>query len=120
MKLVRYGDAGAEKPGLVDGDGNIRDLSAHVSDIAGDALSDESFAKLRNIDPSTLPLVEGTPRFGPCVGGIGKFMCIGLNYSDHAAETGAKIPDHPILFMAELGRPEPDRPILIIDQALIP
>ena len=99
MKLVRYGDAGAEKPGLIDAEGNIRDLSDFVGDIAGDALSDEGQAKLRSLDPASLPLVAGNPRFGPCVGEIGKFMCIGLNYSDHAAETGAKIPDHPILFM---------------------
>ena len=99
MKLVRYGDAGAEKPGLIDAEGNIRDLSDFVGDIAGNALSDEGLAKIRSLDPASLPLVAGNPRFGPCVGEIGKFMCIGLNYSDHAAETGAKIPDHPILFM---------------------
>ncbi len=99
MKLVRYGNEGAEKPGLIDGDGNIRDLSGHVDDIAGDALSSSSLQKLSAIDPASLPLVEGNPRYGACVGGIGKFMCIGLNYSDHAAETGADIPEHPILFM---------------------
>ncbi len=98
MKLVRYGAAGSEKPGLVDGDGTLRDLSAHVADISGETLSDASLATLRGLEPATLPVVEGNPRFGPCVGNIGKFMCIGLNYSDHAAETGAAIPDHPILF----------------------
>ena len=99
MKLVRYGNPGEEKPGLIDADGAIRDLSAHVADIAGPALSDESLAKIAALDPATLPKVSGSPRFGPCVGSIGKFMCIGLNFSDHAAETGAAIPAHPILFM---------------------
>lgn len=99
MKLLRYGDAGAEKPGMLDADGTLRDLSGVVDDIAGDVLSDEGLAKLRAIDPASLPKVEGNPRLGPCVGNIGKFCCIGLNYSDHAAETGAAIPEHPILFM---------------------
>lgn len=99
MKLLRYGDAGAEKPGMLDADGTLRDLSGVVDDIAGDVLSDEGLAKLRDIDPASLPKVEGNPRLGPCVGNIGKFCCIGLNYSDHAAETGAAIPEHPILFM---------------------
>lgn len=97
MKLVRYGDTGAEKAGLMDGD-NLRDLSAHVADITGDMLDDTTLDKLRSLDPSTLPTVSGTPRLGACVGNIGKFLCIGLNYSDHAAETGAAIPEHPILF----------------------
>lgn len=99
MKLVRYGQIGAEKPGLIDDDGKIRDLSAHIDDINGHMLSDASLAKLRALDPASLPLIEGDHRFGPCVNGVGKFMCIGLNYSDHAAETGAEIPAHPILFM---------------------
>lgn len=99
MKLVRYGDAGAEKPALLDGEGRLRDLSAHVADISGDTLDDASLARLRRLDPEALPLVEGNPRIGPCVGNIGKFLCIGLNYSDHAAETGAAIPEHPILFL---------------------
>ena len=98
MKLVRYGAPGAEKPGIMDGD-TLRDLSAHVDDITGATLSDEALDRLRAVDPASLPAVEGTPRIGPCVGAIGKFMCIGLNYSDHAAETGADIPEHPILFM---------------------
>jgi len=97
MKLVRYGASGAEKPGLMDGD-TLRDLSGHVTDITGTMLDDATLAKLRAIDPATLPEVTGNPRIGPCVGNIGKFMCIGLNYSDHAAETGAAIPAHPILF----------------------
>lgn len=99
MKLVRHGDAGRERPGLVDADGILRDLSAHVDDIGGEILSDAGLARLREIDTSGLPAVDGKVRLGPCVGGIGKFMCIGLNYSDHAAETGADIPEHPILFM---------------------
>ena len=99
MKLVRYGKAGNEKPGMIDADGKLRDLSAHVADISGDVLSDKSLNALKKIDPSSLPLVKGKQRFGACVSGIGKFMCIGLNYSDHAAETGAEIPKHPILFM---------------------
>jgi 2-keto-4-pentenoate hydratase/2-oxohepta-3-ene-1,7-dioic acid hydratase in catechol pathway len=99
MKLVRYGAVGQEKPGMIDTDGTLRDLSAHVADITGATLGDNSIAKLRALDPATLPAVEGNPRMGACVGDIGKFMCIGLNYADHAAETGADIPEHPILFM---------------------
>jgi 2-keto-4-pentenoate hydratase/2-oxohepta-3-ene-1,7-dioic acid hydratase in catechol pathway len=97
MKLVRYGDMGAEKAGLMDGD-TLRDLSAHVADITGDMLDDATLDKLRAIDPTTLPAVSAKPRISACVGNIGKFLCIGLNYSDHAAETGAAIPEHPILF----------------------
>ena len=99
MKLLRYGEMGAEKPGMLDADGNIRDLSAHVSDINGAALGDDTLAKLRALDPASLPLVEGSPRLGACVGDIGKFMCIGLNFTDHAEETGNPIPEHPVLFM---------------------
>ena len=99
MKLVRYGATGQEKPGMIDADGTLRDLSAHVADITGATLGDDSIAKLRALDPATLPAVEGSPRMGACVGDIGKFMCIGLNYAVHAAETGADIPEHPILFM---------------------
>ena len=98
MKLVRYGNEGAERPGLIDTDGALRDLSAHIEDIDGRMLDDASLDKLRAIDTSSMPRVEGTPRFAPIVGNIGKFLCIGLNYSDHAAETGAAIPEHPILF----------------------
>lgn len=97
MKLLRYGEIGAEKPGLLDGE-TLRDLSDHVADITGDVLDDATLARLRALDPATLPEVPGTPRLGACVGSIGKFLCIGLNYSDHAAETGAAIPEHPILF----------------------
>ena len=84
---------------MIDADGTLRDLSAHVADITGATIGDDSIAKLRALDPATLPAVEGNPRMGACVGDIGKFMCIGLNYADHAAETGADIPEHPILFM---------------------
>ena len=99
MKLVRFGDVGQEKPGMIDADGTLRDLSAHVDDIAGDVLSDAALDRIRKLDVAALPAVSGSPRIGPCVGNIGKFCCIGLNYSDHAAETGAAIPQHPILFM---------------------
>ncbi len=99
MKLVRYGKAGQEKPGLIDEDGILRDLSRKIGDVSGDFLSDKSLKMLRGLDVKRLKKVEGRPRLGPCVGSIGKYMCIGLNYSDHAAETGAAIPEHPILFM---------------------
>ncbi len=98
MKLVRYGEPGQERPGLIDASGTLRDLSAHVSDIAGEVLGDDGLARLRALDAEGLPPVPGGVRFGPCVGGIGKFLCIGLNYSDHAAESGLPIPEHPILF----------------------
>ena len=99
MKLVRFGDHGAEKPGLVDGDGNIRDLSAHLTDIDGANLSPERLAQLAALDIASLPLVAGATRLGPCVANPGKVMCIGLNYKDHAAETGSALPEHPMLFM---------------------
>jgi 2,4-diketo-3-deoxy-L-fuconate hydrolase len=102
MKLVRWGARGQEKPGLIDGDGRVRDLSAIVPDIAGEAIGPAGIARLMALDPGTLPLVPGTPqkdlRLGPCVGGTRKFVCIGLNYADHAAETGAAIPKEPIIF----------------------
>jgi len=98
MKLLRYGPKGREKPGALDGDGNIRDLSAHVDDIAGDVLGDEGIRRLGALDLKNLPLVEGVPRFGPCVGGVGKFIGIGLNYSDHAKETGMAEPAEPVVF----------------------
>ena len=99
MKLVRYGEMGAEKPAMVDTDGKIRDLSAHIDDITGATLNPATLDSLRNIDPASLPEIDSAVRLGACVGNIGKFMCIGLNYSDHAAETGSDIPKHPILFM---------------------
>jgi len=99
MKLVRYGEPGKERPGLIDANGTLRALSDHVDDIAGDTLSDAGMAAIRALDPDSLPAIDGNPRIGPCVGHIGKFMCIGLNYSDHAAESGMKVPPHPVLFM---------------------
>ena len=97
MKLARYGDLGAEKPGLFDDEGILRDLSAHVADIDGDLLS--NLSQLDGIDPRSLLKVAGSPRLGPCVAGTGKFICIGLNYSDHAAETGMVVPSEPVIFM---------------------
>jgi len=99
MKLLRWGPPGEERPGILDGEGRIRDLSGVVRDIDGKAISPEGLAKIAAFDPNTLPLVRGTPRIGPCVAGVGKFMCIGLNYSDHAAETGAQVPPEPVLFL---------------------
>lgn len=99
MKLVRYGALGQEKPGLLDGSGRIRDLSAHVKDITGDVISPAGLAKLAALDPASLPLVDGTPRFGAPVTDISKFAAIGLNYADHAAEAGMPIPSEPIVFM---------------------
>lgn len=98
MKLLRYGPDGQEKPGILDNTGTIRDLSAHIDDISGDTLTPEGLAKIEGIDPSSLPAVDGDPRIGPCVGQIGKFICIGLNYADHAAETGLDIPSEPVVF----------------------
>ena len=98
MKLLRYGPPSQEKPGLLDREGRIRDLSGKVKDIAGEALSPAGLAKLAALDPARLPQVKGNPRIGPCVGDVSKLVCVGLNYSDHAAETGAKIPAEPILF----------------------
>lgn len=99
MKLLRYGPTGQEKPGILDQDGTIRDLSSIVPDITGEVLSSGGLERLRSVDPTTLPRVEGDPRIGPCVGRIGKFICIGLNYSDHAAESGMAVPPEPIIFM---------------------
>ncbi|TIN05626.1 fumarylacetoacetate hydrolase family protein [Mesorhizobium sp.] len=114
MKLLRYGEAGSERPGLLDADGTIRDLSAHVTDIAGKALDPASLEKLSKLDPKSLPAVSGNPRIGACVAGTGKFICIGLNYSDHAAETGATVPPEPIIFMkASSAIVGPDDDVLI-------
>ena len=99
MKLLRYGAPGEEKPGVLDSQGRIRDLSAVIHDVAGDALLPHSFERIRQVDPESLPRVAGTPRIGPCVAGVGKFICVGLNYSDHAAESGMKVPVEPIIFM---------------------
>ncbi len=98
MKLLRYGEKGQEKPGLLDAQGKIRDLSAHIADVAGQALDAASLAALGKIDPSSLPLVSGSPRLGACVGQVGKFICIGLNYADHAAESGLDVPSEPVVF----------------------
>lgn len=112
MKFARYGERGAEKPALVDAEGNLRDLSGHVGDLAGEVLT--RLDDLKNIDPASLPLVEGNPRLGACVGQSGKFVCIGLNYADHAAESGLEVPPEPIIFAkytsAICG---PDDPIII-------
>ena len=98
MKLVRYGAPGREKPGMIDANGKIRDLSKVVPDIAGDTLSPAGLAKLKKLKPEKLPLVKGKPRLGACVNGVGNFIAIGLNYSDHAAEAGMPIPKEPIIF----------------------
>ncbi|PYG34525.1 fumarylacetoacetate hydrolase family protein [Pelagimonas varians] len=98
MKLLRYGALGAEKPGLMDADGQIRDLSGVIDDIAGDTLGDAALDKLRSVDPASLPVVDGSPRIGACVGHVGKFICIGLNYADHAAESGLALPEEPVIF----------------------
>ncbi len=114
MKLLRYGETGAEKPGLLDAEGTIRDLSGHVADIGGKALDPAALAALSKLDPKSLPAVAGNPRIGPCVAGVGKFICIGLNYSDHAAETGAAVPSEPIIFMkASSAIVGPDDDVLI-------
>lgn len=99
MKLLRYGEPGAEKPGILDANGQIRDLSAHVGDIGGRWLAPDGLAAIAALPLDSLPIVSGTPRLGPCVTGTGKFICIGLNYSDHAAETGASVPSEPVIFM---------------------
>ena len=98
MKLLRYGAHGAEKPGMVDANGIIRDLSGHIKDFAGEGLSDAAFSKLRLLDPSSLPLVEASNRIGACVGNVGKFICVGLNYADHAIESGMVLPEEPVIF----------------------
>lgn len=102
MKLLRYGPVGAEKPGLLDDQGQVRDLSGHVDDIAGDALTPEGLERLKALNPADLPVVEGKPqdglRLGPCVGHVRKFIAIGLNYADHAAESGMAVPSEPVVF----------------------
>ncbi|KXU95156.1 ureidoglycolate lyase [Caballeronia megalochromosomata] len=98
MKLLRYGPKGQEKPGLLDAEGQIRDLSKVVDDIAGATLTEAGLAKLRATDIASLPVVDGKPRIGPCVGRVGKFVCIGLNYADHAAESNLPVPTEPVLF----------------------
>jgi 2-keto-4-pentenoate hydratase/2-oxohepta-3-ene-1,7-dioic acid hydratase in catechol pathway len=99
LKLLRFGAPGKERPGLLHADGGIRDLSGVVPDIAGDTLLPDSIAKLQALDQNSLPRVNGAQRLGPCVAGVGKFICIGLNYSDHAAESNMAVPVEPIVFM---------------------
>ena len=99
MKLVRYGQPGQERPGLIDNDGGLRDLSGEIADVTGSTLDPATLARLSALDPASLPVVEGKPRIGPCVGGVGKLIGIGLNYSDHAAESGMEVPGEPIVFM---------------------
>lgn len=99
MKLLRYGNAGQERPGILDSNGKVRDLSSVVPDINGAALCDESLKKIAQLDINSLPLVDEQVRFGPCVNGVGKFICIGLNYADHAAESGVAVPVEPVVFM---------------------
>jgi len=98
LKLLRYGPPGAEKPGLLDDAGTIRDLSGEVADIAGAVLEPEGLARLAALDPASLPAVDGDPRLGACVGAVGKMICVGLNYADHAAESGNAVPPEPVLF----------------------
>ncbi len=98
MKLFRYGELGREKPGVVDSKGGLRSLAGVIDDVRGEALSPAGLARLRALDVESLPRVEGSPRLGACVGGVGKFLCIGLNYADHAAETGAQVPAEPVVF----------------------
>lgn len=99
MKLLRFGPRGQERPGLLDEQGVVRDLSGRIADVAGNVLSPDGLDRLRAIDPATLPPVDGVERYGACVGAVGKFICVGLNYSDHAAETGAQVPPEPVIFM---------------------
>jgi 2-keto-4-pentenoate hydratase/2-oxohepta-3-ene-1,7-dioic acid hydratase in catechol pathway len=114
MKLLRHGDRGSERPGVLHEDGTIRDLSGVVPDIAGAVLSDEGLAAIRAVDPGSLPVVDASTRLGPCVGGTGKFVCIGLNYADHAAESGLQVPPEPVIFMkATSAICGPNDPILI-------
>ncbi len=114
MKLVRYGKPGKEKPGLIDSDGRLRDLSAVVADIGPDQLGDAALARLRKLKTDTLPLVKGSPRMGCPVAGIGRFIAIGLNYADHAAEAGMPIPAEPFVFMKATSCIQgPDDPVML-------
>lgn len=114
MKLLRFGFNGEEKPGIVDADGRVRDLSGIVPDISGAVLSDEGMQAIRDADITTLPIVSADKRLGPCVVGTGKFICIGLNYADHAAESGMDVPTEPVIFMkATSAICGPNDPIII-------
>ena len=99
MKLVRFGAAGDENPGVIDEHGNLRDLSAYIEDITAQNLSDEKLSELSKINLNTLPIMDKSTRLGPCVSGVGKFICIGLNYADHAKEAGMEVPPEPVIFM---------------------
>jgi 2,4-diketo-3-deoxy-L-fuconate hydrolase len=99
MKLIRFGNPGAERPGIIDAQGQIRDLSGIVADISGSTLLPEALVRLRQLNPGELPLIAGSPRLGPCLGSVGKFVCIGLNYADHAGESGVAVPSEPVVFM---------------------
>ncbi len=98
MKLLRYGPKGKEKPGILDAEGKIRDLSGKIDDIAGETLTAKGLARIAGLNIDKLPVVKGRPRIGPCVGRVGKFICVGLNYADHAAESGMQVPPEPVLF----------------------
>ena len=114
MKLVRYGLPGRERPGILDANGRIRSLEGVIPDLSGEALTPTGLDILRALDPARLPIVEGPVRLGPCVAGVGKFICIGLNYADHAAETGAQVPSEPVMFMkATSAISGPDDDVLI-------
>jgi ureidoglycolate lyase len=114
MKLLRYGSPGQEKPGMLDSNGRIRDIGSVIDDVTGDALSPARLAKLQKLDPATFPLVEGSPRLGPAVSVQRNFICIGLNYADHAAETNSAVPTEPIVFLKSLSAIcGPDDDILI-------
>lgn len=114
MKLVRFGEAGQERPGVLDGAGTLRDLSGAVEDITGDVLGPDGLARLAGLDLEAFPMVEGTPRLGPCVGGVGKIICIGRNYAEHAAEAGLDLPKEPVLFSkATTAISGPQDPVLI-------
>ena len=102
MKLLRYGPIGKEKPGLLDKDGKLRDLSSVVSDISGETIAPKSLNRLRKIKPESLPLVKGKPRIGACIANPQKFIAIGLNYSDHAAESGLAVPPEPVVFTKQV------------------
>jgi 2-keto-4-pentenoate hydratase/2-oxohepta-3-ene-1,7-dioic acid hydratase in catechol pathway len=114
MKLLRYGPRGQEKPGMLDRDGKLRDLSGAIKDLTPDALAPAALDKLRKLDPASLPAVSGTPRLGPCVAGISKLVCVGLNYVDHAKEAGMQIPTEPVLFLKAISSLSgPNDPVML-------